>query len=82
MREKREAARSKNPGKNPKTQREEQSDRLVLRRREHAPACTGVNRKFHESSDILCRLIACGLDAGAGEAARMAISGMDLRFFY
>lgn len=39
-----EAARSKIPGKNPKTQREEQSGRLVSRRREDAPDRWVVNR--------------------------------------
>jgi hypothetical protein len=43
-----EAARSENPGKNPKTQREEQSDRLVLRRAKDAPVPSSVNRKSCE----------------------------------
>jgi hypothetical protein len=49
---KKEAARSSIPGKNPKTQREEQSGRLVLRRAEDAPVPLGVNGNLCEKSDF------------------------------
>jgi len=50
--DKKEAARSRIPGKNPKTQREEQPGRLVSRRREDAPDGGGVNGKFFEKCDF------------------------------
>jgi hypothetical protein len=82
LREKKEAARSRIPGKNPKTQREEQSGRLVLRRAEHAPVATRVNGNLCEKTDFFRNFSGDVRWESAEEASWMAICGMDLRFFY